>query len=120
MDGIVADRLASAIMSTDGQRVRIIFEQAGGEFYFEADRTELAAFMPLLSKFTNPEGPQTPTIRITDLRTATTRPGGPILLTLVNTAGTEMTFGLTPQLAGMLVSLVGIALQEQADPTQQH
>lgn len=120
MQGIDADRLLEVIQGGEAfSQARIIFEQGGQPFYFQAPRDEFRSLMPILAKATNPAGPEVTSIIASEVD-ASLDEAGELLLTVTNTSGAEMTFGLTQALAVKLSALVDEALQLQGGSTSAH
>jgi hypothetical protein len=121
MNGIEAEKIVEVLQSDDKTSTRIIFLQDGNPFYFELSTEQLAAALPLLNKAAAgaQTGREVTAITVSEIE-AWADIQGELLLTLCNTAGARLTFGLSKPLTKKLGDLVDEALQPPPDAKSQH
>ena len=112
--GMKADELVSVQQDPTGRATRLVFTKDGQSRYLLFDTNQLRTLMPILAAATNPVGAPNLAINVTALDMHVSE-AGEGMLTLVNSAGAEMTFGLTNAQLQRLSILSAEAQQILAD-----
>jgi hypothetical protein len=121
MQGLVTGGIQNVVVSDDGSAVRLILTQDGNPFYVELPLENLAGSLAILVKAIEMAKRPGEVVAVTvseadvDLDQA-----GDVLLTLENTAGTQMTYLLSIDQVTQLSALFDTALQRRSGSTGMH
>jgi hypothetical protein len=104
--GLTADQLVNVFQDETRQNTRLVFTKDGQPHFLMFQTNHLRALMPQLVLAALPEDAPDLAITVTGINMHVRR-SGEALLTLANSDGAEMAFGLSPaqltQLAGLIV-----------------
>ena len=110
--GLKADELISIQQDPTGKATRLVFATGAERHFILFDTVQLRTMMPQLVQATNPKG--LPDLAITTTSVDMHVSGeGLGMLSLVNSAGAQMTFGLDRAQLEQLQTLIGQALSIQ-------
>ena len=111
--GLKADELISVQQDPTGKATRLVFTTGAERHFLLFETAQLRTMMPQLAQATKPPG--LPDLAITTTAVDMHVSGeGLGMLTLVNSVGAQMTFGLDKAQLEQLQTLVGQALSIQA------
>jgi hypothetical protein len=111
--GLSADQLVSVFQDERRQNTRLVFTKEGKPHFLMFQTNHLRALMPQLVQAALPEDAPDLAITVKAINMHV-RGTGEALLTLADSAGAEMAFGLTAQQLTQLAGLIVEAQQIQA------
>ena len=121
MRGLITEGIFDVQTSEDASTIRLILQQNGKTFYVDIPAENFQAMLPIIMKTAVSIENDRECIAIeVDEASVDLDQAGEVLLTLENTAGARMSFGLSQSVAVQLSAQLDSALQHQSGSKSAH
>ncbi len=122
MRGLITEGISQVQVSDDASVIRLILEQHGKSFYIDIPAENFQVMLPIIMKTvasTQDNGEHVVAIEVA-VASVDLDQAGEVLLTLENTAGAHVCYGLSRSVVVELSALLESALQHQSGSKHTH
>ncbi len=122
MRGLITEGISEVQTSDDASVIRLILEQNGKPFYVDIPAENFQVMLPIIMKAvasTQDDGEHVAAIEVA-VASVDLDQSGEVLLTLENTGGARVCYGLSRSVVVELSALLESALQHQSGSTRAH